>query len=267
MNTVTYTGDGATTAFHFSFPFFHRDDIKVTVNDEPVLPGDYGLAMTENGPDGNVKFSGGTVHFNMPPEDGVNIVICRRIKLERQIDYQPTEKIQPSNLNRDFNFVIEALKDNATGEKTVVVGDGGNAIPGPTGPQGPKGDKGDTGEKGDKGDPGEPGPKGDKGDKGEPGDFGGSNLGFPNGTKIELPALYTNMEWTVPANGWISICASGAWAAIKIQNLTTGMLIQNRSSTTDGGGMVSATMPVRENDVVKILSIVSTVVQKTLFCV
>ncbi len=104
MYKISYVGDGENTEFSFSFPFFQEADIKVSVDN--VL-----LNTTQYDINPNDDFSGGIVVFPSAPETGKNIDIFRQIDLSRVIDYQPTAKIDPEDLNVDFNFLLAALQD------------------------------------------------------------------------------------------------------------------------------------------------------------
>ena len=104
MYKISYTGNGADTEFIFSFPFFQNADIKVAVNNVLLNSDQYSVIA-------NTGFNGGTVVFNTAPESGKNIDIFRQISLNRTIDYQPTEKIDPEDLNSDFNFLLAAFQD------------------------------------------------------------------------------------------------------------------------------------------------------------
>lgn len=104
MYKISYTGDGENTEFMFSFPFFQNEDIKVCVDN--VL-----LNNTQYDVNPNEDFSGGIVVFSTAPETGKQIDIFRQISLNRIIDYQPTQKIDPEDLNSDFNFLIAAFQD------------------------------------------------------------------------------------------------------------------------------------------------------------
>ena len=104
MYKISYTGNGVDTEFVFSFPFFQNADIKVAVNDALLNSDQYSVIA-------NAGFNGGTVVFNTAPESGKNIDIFRQISLNRTIDYQPTEKIDPEDLNSDFNFLLAAFQD------------------------------------------------------------------------------------------------------------------------------------------------------------
>jgi len=104
MYKISYTGDGATTEYVFSFPFFQNADIKVSINNEPLNDTQYDVNPNDD-------FNGGIVVFGTAPASGANIDIFRHVSLNRIIDYQPTEKIDPEDLNSDFNFLLAALKD------------------------------------------------------------------------------------------------------------------------------------------------------------
>lgn len=103
MYKVSYTGDGNMTEFLFSFPFFQAEDIKVALDNVVIT---HGLSVVPN-----EMFDGGVVVFEEAPAPNTKIDIFRRISLNRNIDYQPTDKIDPEHLNLDFNFLLEAFKD------------------------------------------------------------------------------------------------------------------------------------------------------------
>lgn len=104
MYKISYTGDGATTEYVFSFPFFQNADVMVSINNEPLDDTQYDVNPNDD-------FDGGIVVFGTAPASGANIDIFRHVSLNRVIDYQPTEKIDPEDLNSDFNFLLAALKD------------------------------------------------------------------------------------------------------------------------------------------------------------
>lgn len=104
MYKISYTGDGATTDFIFAFPFFQDTDICVAVDDCLMTHEEYGVYSNED-------LTGGTVIFSTAPADGAQIDIFRQVDLSRVIDYQPTAKIDPEDLNTDFNFLLAALRD------------------------------------------------------------------------------------------------------------------------------------------------------------
>ncbi|MBR3148250.1 MAG: hypothetical protein IKF41_02810 [Alphaproteobacteria bacterium] len=104
MYKISYVGDGETSEFSFSFPFFQESDVKVSI-DNTVLD------TTQYAVNPNDDFGGGIVVFASAPENNKNIDIFRQVDLSRVIDYQTTAKIDPEDLNTDFNFLLAALQD------------------------------------------------------------------------------------------------------------------------------------------------------------
>ncbi len=104
MYKISYTGDGVTTEFIFAFPFFQAADIQVAIDEEIQPATKYTVIPTED-------FNGGCVAFEDAPAKDTRIDIFRQISLSRVIDYQPTAKIDPEDLNTDFNFLLAAFKD------------------------------------------------------------------------------------------------------------------------------------------------------------
>ena len=103
MYKVSYTGDGQTTEFVFAFPFFQVADVHVAIDNEPYSTG---VSIIPNN-----DFTGGRVIFENAPAANAQIDIFRQISLSRIIDYQPTDKIDPEDLNDDFNFLLAAFQD------------------------------------------------------------------------------------------------------------------------------------------------------------
>ena len=103
MYKVSYTGDGTTTEYVFAFPYFQVADVHVAFDDTELTSG-YSVVPYDD-------FTGGRVIFETAPADGVKIDIFRQISLSRVIDYQPTDKIDPEDLNSDFNFLLAAFQD------------------------------------------------------------------------------------------------------------------------------------------------------------
>ncbi len=107
MYKISYIGDGENTEFVFSFPFFQESDIKVSIDNEILNNTQYDVNPNDN-------FTGGVVVFANAPAINKNIDIFRQVELARVIDYQPTSKIDPEDLNSDFNFLLAALQDIQT---------------------------------------------------------------------------------------------------------------------------------------------------------
>ena len=105
MYKISYIADGQTTEFAFAFPFFQTADIQVAIN-EKVSSKDFAYSVMPND-----DFSGGNVVFENAPPPETRVDIFRQISLSRTIDYQPTKKIDPEDLNADFNFLLSAFQD------------------------------------------------------------------------------------------------------------------------------------------------------------
>lgn len=105
MYKISYIADGFTTEFAFAFPFFQVADVRVAIND---IVGDAGYNYTIIP---NEDFSGGNIVFDIAPPVDTKLDIFRQISLSRTIDYQPTCKIDPEDLNTDFNFLLSAFQD------------------------------------------------------------------------------------------------------------------------------------------------------------
>ena len=105
MYKISYIADGQTTEFAFSFPFFQIADIRIALNNN------IGAGVVHYSVIPNDDFSGGNVVFDVAPDSETKIDIFRQISLSRTIDYQPTKKIDPEDLNTDFNFLLSAFQD------------------------------------------------------------------------------------------------------------------------------------------------------------
>ena len=104
MYKISYIANGVDTDFTFVFPFFQNADVKVAINDSLIDDTQYNVIA-------NNDFSGGTVVFANAPANESRIDIFRQVSLSRVIDYQPTLKIDPEDLNSDFNFLLAAVSD------------------------------------------------------------------------------------------------------------------------------------------------------------
>lgn len=109
MNKFTFIGDSKTKEFFFKFPFFTKQDIFVKINSTTTT--DFKLFPTTSGMNADTPFNGGRIQFKKPPKSGDIITICRKLELNRHIDYQPTAPLNPTTLNQDMNFMLEILKD------------------------------------------------------------------------------------------------------------------------------------------------------------
>lgn len=113
MYKISYISDGVTTEYAFAFPFFQDADVRVAVADEPMADAGYAVIANDD-------FTGGVVILATAPESGVQIDIFRHISLSRVVDYQPTSKIDPEDLNADFNFLLEAFRDLNTVDEDLA---------------------------------------------------------------------------------------------------------------------------------------------------
>lgn len=109
MQKVSYMGDGTTTEFTFNFPYFENTNIIVTKNGE-ITTG-YTIIGTSAAPDADIPYTGGKVVFETAPTNLDSITIARHLPLIRNVDYQPTAKIEPTTLNQDLNYLMEVIKD------------------------------------------------------------------------------------------------------------------------------------------------------------
>lgn len=119
-NTQTYTGDGSTTTFYFTFPFFGANDIKISIDDIAVASNKYTMTPNPTPDDADTQYTGGSITFVTAPASGTTIKIWRNIELARHIDYQPTLQPQSYQLNQDLNQCMEILKGQNTSISNVL---------------------------------------------------------------------------------------------------------------------------------------------------
>ncbi len=109
MQKVSYMGNGETTEFSFTFPYYENTNIIVTKNGAPTTG--YQIVGTSGGLDADIPYVGGKVVFETAPTTLDSITIARSLPLSRTIDYQPTAKMDPTTVNQDMNYMMEILKD------------------------------------------------------------------------------------------------------------------------------------------------------------
>jgi hypothetical protein len=109
MQKVSYMGNGETTEFSFTFPYYENTNIIVTKNGAATTG--YQIVGTSGGLDADIPYMGGKVVFETAPTALDSITIARSLPLSRTIDYQPTAKIDPTTVNQDMNYMMEVLKD------------------------------------------------------------------------------------------------------------------------------------------------------------
>lgn len=121
-NTQTFTGDGTTTSFYFTFSFFGVNDIKVSVDGVAQTSDDIAIYPTTTPGDApDVPYTGGRIDFATAPASGAVIKAWRNIEITRHIDYQPTSEPKSHQLNQDLNQCIEILKEQS-GKISVLDG-------------------------------------------------------------------------------------------------------------------------------------------------
>lgn len=99
----TYTGDGATVLFSFTFPYIVESDIKVSLNG--TLTTAYTLANAT------------TIQFNTAPAIGVDIRIYRDTDIDTlSAEFFPGSAIRAEDLNNNFTqnlYVTQEVNNNA----------------------------------------------------------------------------------------------------------------------------------------------------------
>lgn len=106
----TYTGDGSTVLYSFTFPYIKEDDIKVSLDEVDTTA--YTLANAT------------TVEFTTAPASGVAIVIYRQtVRDDVENVFFPGSAIRAKDLNDNFTqslFVIQEADDTAEQAKTIA---------------------------------------------------------------------------------------------------------------------------------------------------
>lgn len=110
MTKVSYTANGQVKVFYFDFPFFQKDDICVAIDGKTDATG-FAIQIGKPNPTATFPFTGGSVHFGTAPRAGTVIDIWRQFVMERPCDYQALGHAEAEDLNRDFNFNLENMKD------------------------------------------------------------------------------------------------------------------------------------------------------------
>ncbi|MBR6751853.1 MAG: hypothetical protein IKL95_01100 [Alphaproteobacteria bacterium] len=109
MKKVSYIGNDETTIFYFSFPYYEKSNIVVTVNGAAAS----GVEVVGNpgGINADFPFIGGHIAFDNAPGDADVITISRVLPLSRVVDYQQMVQIDPKTLNMDMNYIKQVLDD------------------------------------------------------------------------------------------------------------------------------------------------------------
>ena len=109
MQKVSYIYSGETRTFYFNFPYFEKSNIEVTVDNKPAPA--YNVIGNKGGLNPDFPFSSGRIVFEKPLKKFETITIERHLPMARIVDFQPTVKITPMDLNLDMNNTLELLKD------------------------------------------------------------------------------------------------------------------------------------------------------------
>ena len=118
MPKTSYMGNGSSTEFTFNFPYYENTDIIVTKNCSTATG--YTIVGTSAGLNADIPYTGGKVVFDTAPTATDSITISRSLPLTRCVDYQPTERLNPTILNQDFNYLMEVIKDRKDELDTLV---------------------------------------------------------------------------------------------------------------------------------------------------
>ena len=96
----SYTGNGVTTVFPYTFKLLAQADIEVTVDGVvKTLTTDYSVSGV--GVDG-----GGNVTFVTAPANGTTVVLHRAMAYKREIDYQENGDLPAATLDEDVDRVV-----------------------------------------------------------------------------------------------------------------------------------------------------------------
>ncbi|PWS38709.1 hydrolase [Falsiroseomonas bella] len=100
---VQYVGDGARTDFDFPFPIFATDDLEIRVG-AVVLNGGYSVT-------GAGQSEGGTATLVAPPGVGETVTLRRRVRVERNTDFQDNGLLRARTLNDELDRLIAVLQE------------------------------------------------------------------------------------------------------------------------------------------------------------
>jgi hypothetical protein len=98
ITQATYTGNGSTVLYSFSFPYLDETDVKVSLNE--VLTTAYTFANAT------------TIQFNTAPGSGVKIRIYRDTDIDtNKAEFYPGSSIRAQNLNDNFDQTLYAVQE------------------------------------------------------------------------------------------------------------------------------------------------------------
>ncbi|CRY58847.1 Tail fiber [Yersinia kristensenii] len=102
---TTYTANGITTVFPFTFMVFSASDLAISFNGTVLTSG-----FTVSGAG---AVNGGAVTFLTPPANGVKVMIARDMPLVRNTEYQNNGDLLASTVNQDFDRIWMVLQGQA----------------------------------------------------------------------------------------------------------------------------------------------------------
>jgi len=100
---VQYVADGTRTDFAFPFPIFENDDLEVRLGAVPLVGG-YGVT-------GAGATEGGHAIFASPPPAGETVTLRRRIRVERNTDFQDNGLLRARTLNDELDRLVAVLQE------------------------------------------------------------------------------------------------------------------------------------------------------------
>ncbi len=99
---VRYVANGEQTLYEYPFPIFASEDMQVYFDGARQFSG---FDIAQAGETG-----GGTVTFDMPPPEGIVILIERRLPLERVTDFLEGGDFSAQAINNELDYVTASLQ-------------------------------------------------------------------------------------------------------------------------------------------------------------
>ena len=103
-----YIADGTQRAFAYPFPIFASEDMQVHL-DAALQTGGYTVS-------GSGMTAGGTVTFDLAPDEGVQVTLLRRLPYERVTDFLESGALPARSLNDEYDYLtacVQQLADDA----------------------------------------------------------------------------------------------------------------------------------------------------------
>jgi hypothetical protein len=100
---VQYVADGARTDFAYPFPIFDADDLEVRLG-AVVLVGGYDIT-------GAGTTAGGNAILSAPPAAGETVTLRRRVRVERNTDFQDNGLLRARTLNDELDRLVAVQQE------------------------------------------------------------------------------------------------------------------------------------------------------------